>query len=258
MEGPRISFSTAALWPRDSELALRLLARVGFPNAELMPQCLADTTPEFARKARSITRVASIHFPLAYFSVLYNAHPGMAAEARAMCATIVESAAILGAEVIVIHAHAPAEPAMRELLEKPIVDTMLRLGDLAAAAGLTVALENNPKTEARTPEGLAAYCRCLGHAAIKPMVDVTESFEAGIDPRDFLAAVEPCHLHLSDHRGDQKHIPAGEGETDWPGVAARIRAWDYRGLWTFEPGWKHYLEDVESRLAKAREFAESL
>ncbi|MEI6875414.1 MAG: TIM barrel protein, partial [Spirochaetota bacterium] len=137
-------------------------------------------------------------------------------------------------------------------------DNMLHLASLAKKEGVTVALENNPKTAAGTAEKLLAYVAALADPSILPMVDVTESYEAGIDPVDFLSIVNPCHLHLSDYRDKEKHIPAGEGAMDWKGIAERIKAWGFKGLWTLEPMWKHYYDEPEAALKKARAFAGTL
>ncbi len=255
----RAAFSSGALYPRDSEDALRLVKKAGFDFAELMPQCRADTRPDFARRVRGLIHVASIHYPLVFFSVLYNIHPGMVAEARELNRDIVESAAIMGSEILVIHAGNPVSAADRAAgLEEPILDNLRDLGTRAAVAGITVALEHNPKTQAGIPAELLAYHARLGMASIKPMVDTTESFEAGIDPVEFIAAVRPCYMHLSDHRGSMKHIPAGSGDADWPGIARTLREQGYEGFWTLEPSWRYYLDDVDSGLAKARAFIEAL
>ena len=255
----RTAFSTGALYPRDSEDSLRLVKKAGFDYAELMPQCRADTSPDFAKRVHGIIRVASIHYPLVFFPVLYNIHPGMIAEARELNRDIVESAAIMGSEIIVIHAGSPVSEADRARgLEEAVLDNLRDLGALAAAAGVTVALEHNPKTAAGIPEELLAYNALLGMDSIKPMVDVTESFEAGIDPSVFIRKVRPCHTHLSDHRGNVKHIPAGDGDADWPEIALALREQDYAGLWTLEPIWRHYLDNVDAALAKARAFVEAL
>jgi sugar phosphate isomerase/epimerase len=219
---------------------------------------MADTRADFARGARGIVKVASIHYPLAFFAMFYNPHPGMVAETRVMNRDLVESAAILGSEMIVIHAHNEGDPSRRKTLEQPILDNMLDLAGLAEKEGITVALENNPKTAAGTAEKLLAYVRALDCPSILPMVDVTESFEAGIDPVEFLTVVRPCHLHLSDYRDNEKHVPAGEGSLDWTQIAARIKAWGYKGLWTLEPMWKHYYGDSDVALRRARDFAEIL
>ncbi len=44
----RISFSTAGLYPRDTIDSLALLAKAGYREAELMPQCREETAPAFA------------------------------------------------------------------------------------------------------------------------------------------------------------------------------------------------------------------
>lgn len=255
----RVAFSTGALYPRDSAEALKLLAQAGFEYAELMPQCRADTQPDFARKVKGVIKVAAVHYPLVFFPVLYNPHPGMIAESRTLSRDLVASAAILGTEVIIIHAGNPVSEAERKAgLEEPVLDNLRDLATLAQAEGIRIALEHNPKTAAGVPEELLAYNAKLDHPGITPMVDVTESFEADIDPVVFINKVKPCHTHLSDHKGNVKHIPAGEGDADWPGIRKALESQGYAGLWCLEPMWRFYLGEALPALVKAKAFMEGL
>ena len=259
MAGPRLSFSTAALFPRDSAECLALVARAGFDCAELMPQCFADAGEGFAARAeRAGLPVGSVHYPLAMFSMLYNAHPGMAAEARAFGRGLVRLCSRLGAGVLVIHPHEPvSDAAQRAALESPVVDNIADLAEACEAAGVTLAMENNPKGPGRDPASLLAYIGSLaGRARLAPMVDTTEASEAGVDSARFIAEASPVHLHLSDHRGERKHLPAGEGAIDWAAVAASLRG--YRGMYVLEPSYRYYLGEVEERLESARAFAARL
>jgi sugar phosphate isomerase/epimerase len=226
-----------------------------------MPQCFADAGDGFAARAeRSGARVGSVHYPLAMFSMLYNAHGGMCAEARDFGRRLVRLCARLGASVLVIHPHEPArDPAFRDRLEAPIVDNIVDLAEACEAAGVTLAMENNPKGPGRDPASLIAYIGSFaGRAKISPMVDTTEACEASVDPAAFIAAVRPVHLHLSDYSGETKHLPAGEGAIDWAAVAASLSGYGYAGLCTLEPSYRHYLVDPELKLEAALAFVSGL
>ncbi len=126
-----------------------------------------------------------------------------------------------------------------------MIDNLLWLADECEKHGVLLAMENSPKTCA-TADQLLAYVARLGHANIRPMVDTTEVREAGGEPAAFVAAVSPCHLHLSDYTGDTKHLPAGEGDTDFAAVARNLGG--YEGFYTLEPAYRYYIENVEEKL----------
>ncbi|MCE5256421.1 MAG: sugar phosphate isomerase/epimerase [Spirochaetaceae bacterium] len=250
------SFSTAALFPRTAEESLRLIKGAGFSFAELMPQCFADIGDEVLRAAeKNGIQVASVHYPLVLFSMLYNAGEGMVPETRTLGRKITAFCRQLGCTVLVVHPHEPVkEKAMKTRLEDPIIGNLRALADECGRNSLILAVENSPKGPGRTPEGLLEYVRELGEGRewVKPMVDTTESCEAGIAPEKFISVVHPVHMHISDHAGEAKHIPAGEGESDW--VAIRESLKDYRGFRTLEPSYRFYLDEPEKQLEKAYHF----
>ena len=257
--GGKYSFSTAALFPRGAAESRRLIGGAGFSPAELMPQCFAEAKEGFALEAGKCgVHVASIHYPLAMFSMLYNSGEGMAREARAFGSGLVKLCKALGAEVLVVHPHEPArDRAFAPLLEEPIRRNLQILGEDCARAGVALAIENNPKGPGRSPAGLLEYIAGLGAGpAAGPMVDTTEACEADEDPAAFIRAVKPIHTHLSDHVGDLKHIPAGEGEVDWKAVRDALVG--YSGYYTLEPLYRFYLTEPEARLEKALAFISGL
>lgn len=254
----RYSFSTAALFPRDSADSLKLVGEAGFEYAELMPQCFSDVGDAFALKAEKCgVKVGSIHYPLAMFALLYNAHPGMCADGREFGRKLVKMAARLGVSVIVIHPHEPCfDSRFKKALEDPIVDNIVDLSEACEASGVKLAMENSPKGPGHSPDALLSYIASFGkRAKLVPMVDTTEACEANEDPALFIAKTKPAHLHLSDHVGETKHLPAGEGEIDWKKVRSVLG--DYKGLYTLEPAYRYYLEDAPEKLAKARRFIEA-
>jgi len=255
----KCSFSTAALFPRDSAESLKLIGKAGFEFAELMPQCFSDVSDEFASRAEKCgVRVGSVHYPLAMFSMLYNAHGGMCVDARDFGRRLVRLCARLGASVLVIHPHEPIQdPQLKALLETPIIDSIVDLAAACEKAGIRLAMENNPKGPGRSPDSLLLYIASFsGRANLVPMVDTTEACEAGEDPVAFIVRTRPAHMHMSDHSGEKKHLPAGEGEIKWNEIRDALR--DYDGLYTLEPSYRYYLAEPEERLVKAHDFISRL
>jgi sugar phosphate isomerase/epimerase len=255
----RLSFSTAALFPRDSIESLELIAKSGLKEAELMPQCMNDMTEAFAKEAATKLHVSSIHYPLAMFGILYNAHVGMLTEARELSSQLLKSAHIMGTEVIVIHPHIPGYTQWTDQLLDPILDNITDMCDKAAKFNITIAVENNPRTAGPTPEKLWDYVAAFNHPQLKTMVDTTESFEASIDPVEFIRVAKPMHMHLSDHAGGLKHINAGEGEMDWPAIMAELKSQNFNGIHVLEPSYKYYMvgeAEAVQIITKSKNFLE--
>ncbi len=254
----RCSFSTGALYPLESDHALSLLSDAGFIHAELMPQAFADVDEKAAlRYEKTGIHIASIHYPLAMFSMLYSAHKSMATEGMRLSSDIVRLASRMQTEFIVIHPTATYSEEMKPIFEPKILQNITHLADLCQKQGITIAMENYPVGVGQYPETLQAYIASLKLPCVKPMVDTTEVCEGGGDPIAFLKAIAPypCHLHLSDFMDGRKHLPAGEGAIDWKGVKAVLDAKKYPGYYTLEPSYRYYVTDIPTRLRKAYEFA---
>ena len=252
MKSERYSFSTGALYPLELAQALQLIRQAGFQNAELMPQCLSDASDESIRAFGQIgIRVASIHYPLAFFPMLYTAHRSMREDGRRYTLALLQLGERLGTAVLVVHPHVPGKQEFEALLDRPVVENLLWLAEECGKRGITMAMENSPKTCA-TPTQLIDYIALLNHPNIHPMVDTTEVREAGGDPAAFIAAVSPCHLHLSDFKGESKHLPAGEGDTNFAAVAKELAG--YSGFYTLEPAYRYYLEQTEQKLREGYDF----
>jgi len=254
----KYAFSTAALYPLDSAESLKMIGDAGFKYAELMPQCFSDVSDDFASRALDTgVRVSSIHYPLAMFAMLYTSHPGMSRDGCEFGRRLVRMAEKLGTEVIVIHPHIPGDPKNKERLEQPVIDNIKYLADICLDKGITLGMENSPKGPARTATEMLAYIASFdGHPAIKPVVDTTEACEAFQDPGEFIKTVKPAHLHLSDHKGEVKHLPAGEGELDWNYIKSTLDG--YTGYYTLEPSYRFYLEDTKDKLKKSYQFISEL
>jgi len=250
------SFSTAALFPLETEEALVLIKQAGFAYAEMMPQAYSDVTEKSTLKfEKTGMPVASVHFPLVMFGFLYTPHRTMMQDGRDFSRALIKMGSRLGAKILVTHPHKPDVPGYRDILEEPILENLRWLAGQCQNAGIVMAMENSAKTCA-TVEQLTGYIDILGHENIKPMVDIDHVHEAGGDPVDFLRRVCPCHLHLSDFKQEITHLPLGEGEADWPGIRGALEG--YSGFYTVEPSKKYYLKDTAVKLRKDYEFIRSV
>jgi len=256
----KYAFSTAALYPFASEDALNLIGRAGFKYAELMPQAFSDVSDDFAARALETgVQVSSVHYPLAMFAMLYTSHPAMVEDGRKFSRDLVRLCRKLGASILVVHPHVPSSPQFRAILEEPVLKNLVYVADLCRECNITLAMENSPKGDGNTGKGLLSYISSFGgHPAIQPMVDTTEACEAFQDPVEFIKTVRPVYVHLSDHKGEQKHLPAGQGSINWNAVKDALALIGYNGYYTLEPSYRYYLEDVENRLRDAYRFISTL
>ncbi|MGH0052344.1 MAG: sugar phosphate isomerase/epimerase family protein [Sphaerochaetaceae bacterium] len=249
----RYAFSTGALYPLESEEALRLIAQAGFAHAELMPQCFADMDDQAAlRFEKAKVHIASIHYPLVMFPMLYSAHPSMAKEGRALSEKIVALGQRLGTEYLVIHPTLAYEGELKQIIEPSVVENIRFLGNLCAENSITLAMENYPVGVGQHPDTLQAYVKHWNMPEMKIMVDTTEVMEGGEEPVAFINALEeaPCHLHLSDFGNKMKHLPIGKGEIPWADVFSLLDAKGFSGNYTLEPSYRHYLSGISEKLRR--------
>ena len=143
----------------NSEDALAMIKNAGFDYAELMPQAISDASEAAAKKfEKTGIRLASIHYPLVMFGVLYTAHRTMREDGRKFSKDLLTMGQRLGCKVMVVHPHSPSYPGYEELLEKPVIDNLLWLADECAKHDILMAMENSPYT-CSTAEKLNAYVR---------------------------------------------------------------------------------------------------
>lgn len=254
----RISFSTAGLYPRDTLESIKLLKNMGYYEVEIMPQCKYEITKEFAKKVSNEgIHVSSYHFPLVLFSTFYNQYFGMVEESKEMCKELAQSGNMLGTEFIVIH---PPYNGKYEdkVLRETVINNIRYLAEVCADQGIKVALENNPDSKAKSPEGLLKEIKTINHANVYPMVDTTESYEAGVDPVEFINKVDPKHMHLSDYKGESKHILPGFGEFDWEDIVESLKKFNYNGCYVIEPSYRYMTDDVCDKLANLKTFFDNL
>ncbi|MBO4409230.1 MAG: sugar phosphate isomerase/epimerase [Spirochaetales bacterium] len=257
----KVAFSTGAFYTMDTLEAVGKLRKAGFEHMELMPQCHEDlslrTLSEITKKGM---HVSSIHYPLVFFGILYNANPGMMRESMAFSDNLAVFCKEAGTEYVVIHPEQEYSGRFAELCGKPIRANIEYLASALDKVGVTVAMENYPSGVGQYPDTLQAYVKEMAIPNMKIMVDTTEVIEGGGDPIEFIKGLEvaPCHLHMSDFGGGLKHIPIGTGEVDWKAVVKTLKDKGYTGYYNLEPSYKYYIDDVDTQLRKDYEYITSL
>lgn len=254
-----IGASTGTLYPHQhTEDAVETLARLGFPAIEVVLQTAGEYEPGFvralaARAHAGGTAVTSVHTFTA-LHLLFDPYPRRRAEGRRALLRAIDAAATLGARVLIWHG-----PTRRDLPEG-VASERLRavladLGDVAAAAGVTLSLENVSWCLVRDAESVQVV-RGWG-LPVGFTFDPFQAAEAGVDGGELLDAMRGAlvNVHLSDHApGGRRHLPVGEGTIAWRNLLTWLRAIGYTGPLILEGN----CEGDVSRLLRSRQVVADL
>ena len=257
----KVAFSTGAFYTFETLDAVRMLRKAGFEHMELMPQCHEDLSLKTLSEIKKLgMHVSSIHYPLVFFGILYNANPGMMRESMAFSDNLASFCKEAGTEYVVIHPESEYKGRFADLVGKPVRENIEYLASALDKVGVTVAMENYPSGVGQYPDTLQAYVKEMNIPNMKIMVDTTEVIEGGGDPIEFIKGLDvaPCHLHMSDFGGGLKHIPICTGEVDWKAVVKTLKDKGYTGYYNLEPSYKYYIDDIDTQLRKDYEYITSL
>lgn len=250
----KISFSTAALYPRDTIEALEIIKDCGINYAELMPQDIIETTTDFAKEilGKDIgIKVSSIHFPLILSSFYYNCYPKTRNTTKKIIDELIKAAEILEVEVIVSHGLPSFKDNYKKELFYPVIlENINYLVDGANKRNINIAIENGPNYNTRTPFSHDDFIKGFSQKNIGAVIDTTESCEARQDIFDFLKNVDNIiHFHISDFAKDKgKHLVLGEGEIDWEKFFVELEAKEFKGYTVIEPLYKYFLENPKEKI----------
>ena len=227
--------------PHPDAALLESFARAGVACAEIsMPGRDYAGFPyaEFARHARDCgVAIRSFHLPFYTDETVDPAalDPGVRRRTAELHAHYVRVAASMGARIAVVHACLePVEDADRAERLARAKESMAALADVGAAEGVTVCVENLPRS-------------CLGNTSAE-LADIV-----ACDPRlrvcfdvnhllleshaDFLSRLGPlvATLHVSDYDFvNERHWLPGEGKIDWRALADVLDAIGYADAFNYE------------------------
>lgn len=252
----KISFSTAALYPRDTLRSLEIIKDCGINYAELMPQDISETAIDFAKEIleRNIDiKVKSIHFPLMLFSFFYNCYPKAQNTTKKIIDELIKAAEILEVEVIVSHGlPVLKDNHKKELFYPVILENINYLVDGASKRNINIAIENGPNYNTAAPFPLNNFVSSFSQKNIGAVIDTTESCEAQQEIFDFLKYVDNIiHFHISDFAKDKgKHLILGEGGINWGKFFSELNAKNFNGYVVIEPLYKYFLQNPEDNIKK--------
>jgi len=145
-----------------------------------------------------------------------------------------------------------------------VLRTFERVAEAAAAAGLTVAVENEPGYWVDRPLAARALLEELGHPALRLNWDPANLHWGGKRPdyEDFLA-IQPylANLHLKDYTPNDEQVPwrpLGQGATPWDEILAWILAESPLEHATLETHCEPLIDNTRRGLAFVRGLLDSL
>ncbi|MFS8036370.1 sugar phosphate isomerase/epimerase family protein [Xanthobacter sp. AM11] len=254
-----IGYSIRATSPDFDDLAGKLdeAERLGVDFVELPifawtlvmdGRVLADRLERLVAATRDRPFGYTVHGPLA---INLMAPKAVLPRHEAALDAAITVAGAVGAANLVIHAGCVRGEDDIAVAYSRQRDVLSRAGDKAAAADLTLCVENifrfEPMRETPLPSRLAGELDAVDHAHVRATLDVSHAFLRCTDARaDFMseiAALAPYarHVHVHDSFGRPQeswaiddaeraalgegdlHLPLGWGGIDWDGVAQRCR-----------------------------------
>ncbi|MBC8140395.1 MAG: sugar phosphate isomerase/epimerase [Armatimonadetes bacterium] len=138
-------------------------------------------------------------------------------------------------------------------IEERIADALVRPCELAERAGITLLLENEHACYLGTAAETVRVIERVGSPALKLVYDPGNSFFAGEQP--FPAGYEAAraftaHVHIKDAKVNADGMPVfckvGDGEIDYAGLFAAMKADAYDGYIALETHYKGEDGDAES------------
>jgi sugar phosphate isomerase/epimerase len=277
-DASRLGFSNACFANTSLARAAELGAATGFRCIELLAfdgyrhsqgtlagfyfEHMTGAERDALRQLASHFEHISTHAPFIDMAPLAP-NPSIRETARRQLEIAVESAAFLGASTTTTHVAPKAGCELPEFLDE-LKDLYRRLGDQAAAAGVTVTIETGYPVPV---EQFAELIWGIDHPAVGANVDVghlrgtiprelhgtpegaalyNDALEAHV--RSLGAKLYHFHLHDINPQTFRDHRAAGRGFLDYPRLLRTAAEIGYRGLLVFE------LEepDMEQALADSR------
>lgn len=189
-------------------------------------------------KAHGVT-ISSVHLPFGPFSRIDPASPDPAVRAEIMRiqSELLGAAGDAGIGLAIIHPS--GEPYREEERGERIacaVDVIGELTGIAKAAGVTLCLENLPRTcLCRTSDEMLQFLDAIPD--LRVVFDTNHSLKE--DNVHYIRAVggKIVTLHVSDYDFvDEKHWLPMEGKNDWPAILGALEEMDYSGRFLYESG----------------------
>lgn len=227
------------------EKGLHAIAQSGFDAVdftfyfELEALVEADNYLQTAYAAKAILdqlglRCIQAHAPfsLCYGEPFDTSQPHFRNIVRAM-----EASAVLGAQIIVVHAPGSPEGALSPEALQTYLRLYRALERYCREFSICVGVENLGNALS-TPALLNQLLEQLDERCFAACLDVGHAHMVGIPPQDFIRQLLPgrlraLHIHDNDGTDDQHQLPF-LGTVDWKAVMCALRQTNYPGDFTME------------------------
>jgi sugar phosphate isomerase/epimerase len=260
-------------WNPPYEEVLRRLARAGCIGFELpiwSQETLAYYTPTKIRELKAIADGEGLRLSNVFFNLPFTYQAG-AATSRAdldAFARGLEAIVAMGSPIVTSMTPYPFSSEIRPILQRPtsqewsakvephwdwpgeyqvVVDGFARACEVAAKAGLRVAIEPHPYRWVSSGQGMLRLIERTGAENLGFNFDPSHIFPAGDMPHYVVLALGKriFNTHFSDNEGHTNaHWRPGRGKIDWKAVFAALATIGYSGPITLEledaPGASHW------------------
>ncbi len=172
-------------------------------------------------------RVLSLHMPILGINIA-STNPGIREESVGQILGVIQEAARLQAAGVVVH---PGNPPYEEIFPRDrglpyAIESLRRLAEAAASAGVEIYVENMPAVslvEGMPPIGFAYgvhyeelrhIYESVGHPALRICLDLGHGYLAGAhELQALLQDRDVVHVHVNDNAGRRDdHLAWGDGE----------------------------------------------
>ena len=237
----RIGASTAIYWnykEHDLLTAMKHMCDMGFSCVEILcehPFYTNWATEDAEKEKESIKELldsyeldVSVHAPYHDLNIA-SLNPGIRSETVRQLREAIEVASDLNGEVLVVH---PGFVASRKypkgMAHGIMVDTLIGLENIA----------NKPKALAVHATELVRTVADVGSKNLRVTFDVAHANTIGTTLIDFVDTLGKLikHVHVSDNKGFDDHLPIGVGNIDYRVVISKLIENGYKGLLIIE-GW---------------------
>lgn len=255
-----IGISTSCLYPLLTEESLEILGKMGVKTCEIFLNSYGETSINFAKELLKIKneygiKVASVH-PFSSFSethMLFSEYKRRFEDGIEFYKRCSETAAVLGAKVLVIHGSKfPAK-----ISDEIYFERFGKLVEAGRESGITVCQENVNNHFSQNPDFLRNMRAYLGDG-FRMVFDVKQAVRSGYEPLAFADEFknEIVHVHLSDHIPGKDCLPPGTGIFTFEKLFDIMKSADYNGDYVIELYRSNYGEPDE--LIKALRYLQNL
>ncbi|MDI6639684.1 MAG: sugar phosphate isomerase/epimerase family protein [Methanocellales archaeon] len=250
----RIGASTAIYWnykEHDLPAAMKHMCDMGFSCVEILcehPFYTNWATEDAEKEKESIKELldsyeldVSVHAPYHDLNIA-SLNPGIRSETVRQLREAIEVASDLNAEVLVVHpGFVASRKYPRSMAHAIMVDTLIDIADYAGGADVVIGLENiadKPKALAVHATELVRTVADVGSKNLRVTFDVAHANTIGTPLIDFVDTLGKLikHVHVSDNKGFDDHLPIGVGNIDYRAVLSKLIENGYKGLLIIE-GW---------------------